>query len=294
MSEVKYTISDLENFTNIKAHTIRIWEQRYNLLTPDRASRNIRYYSENDLKKILNINLLYKNGWKISRIASITESELIEEAKHLIEQYSEVYNYDIDNLISLLLDFDKDTLSENLDALIEKDGLVVVYTEVVIPLLVKIGQLWQVNSIEIVHEHFFSNIFKNAVISKIEALPAPSASNKKAILFLHEEEEHEMSLLVSYFILMSLNIQCFYFGPRTPREDVVLAIEKINPEYILTHFLATLEKDKLEAFLNYFDHISQERSFILSGNQSNKELNKKFKHFVFLRTPQSLIDEISK
>lgn len=292
MSDVKYTISDLENFTRIKAHTIRIWEQRYNLLSPERASRNIRYYSENDLKKILNINLLYKNGWKISKIASISEAELIEAAKQLIEQKSEVDNYDIDNLISLLLDFDRDSLANKLTDLVKKNGLVVVYTEVVIPLLLKIGQLWQVNSIEIVHEHFFSNIFKNLIINKIESLPAPSLSNKKAILFLHEKEEHEMSLLVSYFILMSNGVQCFYFGPRTPREDVALAIEKINPEYIVTHLLSKMEREQLEAFLNYFHDIAKNRTFILSGKESNSELNKIYKEFVFLNTPQSLIDEI--
>ena len=112
MGNLRYSIKDLENFTQIKAHTIRIWEQRYGLLEPKRTKSNIRYYSENDLKKILNINLLYTSGFKISKIASLTESEIISEAKSRILVTALDKQSEIDALTLLILDFKRSTALE--------------------------------------------------------------------------------------------------------------------------------------------------------------------------------------
>ena len=163
MTEIRYSIKDLENFTQIKAHTIRIWESRYGLLTPSRTDTNIRYYGEEDLKKILNINLLYTSGLKISKIAALTELEIISNSKALILEEDTDKQSEIDMLTVMILAFDGDAIKYYLDERLEKEELEDLYITVVIPLLEKIGQLWQVNSIDIIHEHYFSNIFREFI-----------------------------------------------------------------------------------------------------------------------------------
>ena len=167
MASLRYSIKDLENFTQIKAHTIRIWEQRYGLLEPKRTDTNIRYYSEDDLKKILNINLLYNSGYKISKIALLSEEEIIEEAKSFILVTETDKQSEIDAITMLILDFNGSAIKKALGVELAKTKLDNMYEDIVIPLLNKIGQLWQVNSINIIHERYFSNIFREKSNFKI-------------------------------------------------------------------------------------------------------------------------------
>ena len=278
MSKLHYSIKDLENFTQIKAHTIRIWEQRYGLLEPSRTKTNIRYYSENDLKKILNINLLYNSGYKISKIALLSESEIIENAKSIILNSKSEYQSDIDKLILLILDFDGIKIESFITESCKDTSILEVYVSIFLPLFQKIGELWQVDAIKIIHEHYFSNIFKQFLISQIQQITLVPDPSKKALLFLHDTEEHEFSILIYKFILKSNGFECHDFGQKTPVNEVLDATVQINPSLVITTFTTKITEKYLAKMTKLLNAISKNHKVIVSGNQLNNmetDFNKK-------------------
>lgn len=274
MSALRYSIKDLENFTQIKAHTIRIWEQRYELFTPKRTKTNIRYYSEDDLKKILNINLLYNSGYKISKIALLSESEIMEEAKSLILVTETNKQSEIDAITMLILDFKGAEIKEALKAELLKSKLEDIYTELILPLLTKIGQLWQVNSINIIHEHYFSNIFREFLITNIDAIKTKPDPLKRAILFLHDNEEHEFSILIYYYLLKKNGYDCHYFGQNVPVKEVYTAFIQIKPQLVVSTFTAKISEKNLKKIESSFIKMSKTSQVIVSGSQL---INSEFK-----------------
>ena len=179
----RYSIKDLEILSNIKSHTIRIWEKRYDLLNPERTDTNIRYYSNDDLKKLLNISFLNKQGIKISKIVEMTENE-IKEAVHalnLSDSDNETY---IENLIVAMIDLNEETFQKVFNAASNQLGFEAAMTDVIFKFFVQIGVMWQVGAINPAQEHFVSNIVRQKIIAATEELnyqPEPSAS--KILLF---------------------------------------------------------------------------------------------------------------
>lgn len=268
MSEVRYSIKDLENYTDIKAHTIRIWEQRYQLLTPKRTDTNRRYYGEEDFKKLLNINLLYLNGFKISKIALLSEEEIIKKAKTLIYENDTGHNGILNDMIVSILSFDKKKLIQLIDDQLKNDRLDVFFEKVVIPLLSKIGRLWQVNSFEIVHEHFFSMTLKEVIYDEIRKLDSPLSDDKKALLFLHDDEEHEFGLLIYHFILKRTGYNVINLGPKVPLNELSLIIEAFQPKVIATTFVAVIDEDRINHILDVLKKLKT--PVLVSGAQINR------------------------
>lgn len=269
MDEVRYSIKDLENFTKIKAHTIRIWEQRYRLLSPNRTETNIRYYDENDLKKILNINLLYNSGHKISKIASLSEAEIINASKALILEEDSKKQSEIDAITVLILAFNGDEIKKFLEEFSSSNSFEELYTCLVLPLLEKLGQLWQVNTINIIHEHYFSNIFKEFLIAKTHALSIPLRPVKNALLFLHANEEHEFGILLYLYLLKKSGYTCHYFGQKVPVMEVKLAFSQLNPEFVITTFTARITEKKFREIENELIILSKKSEVIISGSRLN-------------------------
>jgi DNA-binding transcriptional MerR regulator len=267
MKEIRYSIKDLENFTGIKAHTIRIWEQRYNLLSPQRTDTNIRFYNEDDLKKILNINLLYSNGSKISKIAKLTDSEIIEKAKAIIEGRELIDLPEIDELIVAIIDFNKTKIKHILNS--HSENLFTLYSDIIIPFLNKIGELWQVNTIEVVHEHFFSNLYREFLINKIDKLESTDDNNKNVLLFLHEEEQHEFSILLFYYLFKSKGYNCYYMGQNLPLSNLDFTVKKLNPEYIISTSIAQINENQFQSFINHLTEHVKNSKVIISGYQTS-------------------------
>lgn len=270
MTNAQYSIKDLENFTQIKAHTIRIWEQRYGLLEPKRTDTNIRYYSENDLKKILNINLLYSRGYKISKIAAFNEAEIVEAAKSLILVSEKENQSEIDALTVLILQLNGRKIKEILHAELERTDLMETYKTIVLPLLQKLGQLWQVSSIQIIHEHYFSNIFKEFLISRIDQIELTPDPAKNAVLFLHDTEEHEFSILLYYYLLKEHGYTCHYFGQRVPVKDLETAYTQIQPQLVVTTFVAKISEKNFETVHTVLEGFSKKSKVIISGSQLSR------------------------
>ena len=278
---MRYSIKDLENFTQIKAHTIRIWEQRYGLLEPKRTSTNIRFYSEDDLKKILNINLLYTSDYKISKIAQLSDQEIIEKSKSLILVVDRDKQSEIDTMIMLILGFKGEKIKERLESELTTSKLEDLYTQIIVPLLMKIGQLWQVNSINIIHEHYFSNIFREFIISNILSLKTKPDPLKSALLFLHDHEEHEFSILLYNFMLKKNGYTCHYFGQNAPVKEITSAYAQIKPQMVVSTFTSKISDKNFKKIETTLLEMSKKSVVIVSGSQitnSSIKLSKKLFH----------------
>ena len=249
-----YSIKDLENFTQIKAHTLRIWEQRYNLLNPERTETNIRLYSDRDLKKILNINLLYNNGLKISKIAKLTDKEIFEQASELLNEPIENSIDGAERLINKILAYDEFGIRDDLESLYIQHDFEDIFSDLLVPVLQKIGELWQVDSITISHEHFFSNILRSFIIKKTEEYHKTNPRKEKVLLFLNEQEYHELGLLYYNYILNKRGYDTIYLGQSVPIEDLGIAIETIQPAYIFTSLTAKMEG---KFFSHFFQKLSE-------------------------------------
>ena len=243
----QYSIKDLENFTKIKAHTLRIWESRYALLQPQRTETNIRFYSDKDLKKILNINLLYQNGLKISKIAKLSEKEIFQQAAEILLQSDVEGRDEINSFIENILELDELSIQESLKRINQKIGMERLYSEILIPLLEKVGTLWQVDAITVSHEHFMSNILREFLISQITAIESNRITKGKAVLFLPEHEKHELSLLFYYYLLKKKNYECFYLGQSVPMKDLRSFINETQPDFIVTSLIAEMTSDDFKA-----------------------------------------------
>ncbi|MCH2234316.1 MAG: MerR family transcriptional regulator [Crocinitomicaceae bacterium] len=262
----EYSIKEIEEFTGIKAHTLRIWEQRYGLFNPKRSSTNIRSYSDDDVKKALNINLLYSNGWKISKIAALSAEDLILEAEKIVGESGKSDDQQLDFIIRYIVAFDEGGIVDSLEELYQEKGLVQTYTDVLIPLLVRIGNLWQVGAVSVAQEHFFSNILREFILLKTNELSINEGS-PKMVLFLHENEMHELGLLMTQYFLKEQGINCFYLGAKVPTADLKKCVQSVKPDYLLTSFVSRIHKDQIRAIVNEIATFFELKNLIVCGYQ---------------------------
>ena len=265
MSANQYYIKDLENLTSIKAHTLRIWEQRYMLLSPSRTKTNIRYYSDEDVKKILNINILYKNGWKVSKISKLSPLELIEQASILVQSKSENSDLIVNSLIEAIISFSNEACNTILNHHFDEKGLLELYKKIISPTLTQIGHLWLTGTMSVAHEHFFSNLLKVFILSKTYTIKPVNKFQKKALFFLNEFEQHEIPLLIKYYHLKSIGIDCIYLGQNVPLSDLESSIESVKPDMILSSFISNINDEKrtvLNKIISNNNHIL----FLITGN----------------------------
>jgi DNA-binding transcriptional MerR regulator len=261
-----YKIKDLETLTGIKAHTIRIWEKRYNLLEPDRTETNLRVYSDKDLQDILLINLLNRNGYKISKIADFSRSERILRADKI-----KVYDSPdtgINKLIYSLIEIDELAFDEIIDKLIQEHGIENTFSNFIVPFLERIGVMWLTNSISVAQEHFISMLIRQRLIIEIDKLSSPQESYyKTALLYLPENEWHEIGLLYYHYTIKKSGWRVFYLGQSTPMVGVREICEKKNIDLVVSAWVSNYDKDYVHA------HYNELRSFYkgkiaIGGGQS--------------------------
>jgi len=216
-----YSIRELEQLSGIKAHTIRIWEKRYNLIDPHRTNTNIRYYTDEDLKKILNVAVLNRQGIKISNIAKLNDLELKEEIVR-VSSINHSHENLIDSLVISMIDLDEYKTEALIDKAIQKLGLRDTIIEVVYPFLEKVGILWLSSEINPAQEHFITFLIRQKVIAATEALPKTYNPNaKKYMMLLPEGEYHEIPLLVGHYLVREANQDALYLGQSVPYSDVL-------------------------------------------------------------------------
>ncbi|MFT4737850.1 MAG: DNA-binding transcriptional MerR regulator, partial [Paraglaciecola sp.] len=226
-----FSIKDLEHLSGIKAHTIRIWEQRYELIQPKRTGTNIRFYDDNDLKLILNVSLLKENGFKISKISLMNEGDIQREVLRLTE-ISLRYPEQIHALTICMVDLDEDRFERLMSTNIQKLGFEKTMLNIIYPFLSKIGILWQTGAINPAQEHFISNLVRQKLIVAIDNQYVSSAvKSKKYILFLPEGELHEMSLLFADYVIKARQNRSIYLGQSLPMVDLEELCKIHKPDF---------------------------------------------------------------
>jgi DNA-binding transcriptional MerR regulator len=246
----QYAIKDLERLSGIKAHTLRIWEQRYGILKPERTDTNIRYYTADDLKKILNISLLNNNGIKISKIAKLKQAEVLEQAQLILNRYSRTTDQ-VDNLVLCMMELDESKFEKTISNCILHFGFESTVENVIFPFLRQTGNMWQLGIINSAQEHFISNLIRQKLIVGIDSLfPGQLANPKTFLLYLPNKELHELGLLYCHFLIKAKGHTCTYLGQSVPFEDLRSVSELIKPDVIVTTFTSLAEDIGLQDYLN--------------------------------------------
>jgi DNA-binding transcriptional MerR regulator len=269
-----YSIKDLEKLSGIKAHTIRIWEKRYQLIKPERTCTNIRLYSDYDLKKILNISILNRRGLKISHIANLSEDELRDKIV-LLSQNSLLKDDQVENLVVSMIDLDEARFDKILSASILKVGFEETFYRLVYPLLEKIGILWQSGTINPAHEHFLTNLVRQKLIVAIDGIIQPLIPSRKVfVLFLPEGELHEIGLLYYCYLIKKKGHKVLYLGSSVPLRDVADIIRTISPDILVSFFVSNLENKKYAEYLKNFAEYPVQKIYLsgMRARNSNEKL----------------------
>ena len=229
-----FSIKDLEHLSGVKAHTIRIWEKRYNILTPDRTDTNIRTYDVCNLQKILNVTFLNDHGYKISRIAKLSEPEITKMVKEVAAS-SSVQSRAINSFKIAMINFDQTLFNKTYNTLLETKTFQKIFHEVFIPLLDEIGLLWQTDTINPVHEHFLVGLIKQKLYLNIAQLENEGNYREESlyVLFLPENEIHDLGILYLNYELNLNQRKTIYLGPSMPIKDMKYLLEiHTNPKFI--------------------------------------------------------------
>ena len=260
----KFTIKDLENLSGIKAHTIRIWEQRYSFLKPQRTATNIRYYSNNELKMLLNISLLNKYGYKISHINRMSNEELREKTLTLSGAQAQQERI-INELIQHMVDMELESFEKILDQYIVARGIEKTITYIIFPFMERIGLLWMTDHINPAQEHLMTNIIRQKLIVGIDNVVTPFSLKTKMLLFLPENEHHEVGLLFLQFMLKSRGVKVIYLGSNVPVKDLEYVVELKKPDYVYTHLTTVMKEFNFDKFLNNLKMRFPQQQILISG-----------------------------
>lgn len=254
MIKSKFSIKDLENLSGIKAHTIRIWEKRYGLLEPDRTDTNIRTYDLTALQKILNVSYLRNVGIKISAIASLSSEEIEKQVRNFAEKNNR-NDHAIQELKLAMVNFDQNMFQRVYQTSLDEYGFSGVFYNLFVPFLEELGFLWQSKTINLAHEHFISHLIKQKVLVNLEKLQYQESvqKDKVFILFMPENEMHDLGLLFLNYELLKKGCNTIYLGASMMLESLPFFKNKeAVPTYITYITVQPVEK-QLPSFLKQFE-----------------------------------------
>ncbi|MBP8793352.1 MAG: MerR family transcriptional regulator [Lutibacter sp.] len=272
--KTEFTIRDLENFSGIKAHTIRIWEKRYGILEPLRTDSNIRYYTIDSLKKLLNVALLNDNGLKISKIADLSDTGIEAKVKELVLNKGKHSNA-LNSFKLAMLNFDELLFHQTYHSLLDYHTFREIFSEILMPFLNEIGVLWMVNSITPAHEHFISNLIKQKIYLNIDKVQLVEKANEDCVyvLFLPMNEIHELGLLYLHFELLLKGCHSIYLGQSVPMDNLIDLQSNYKKITFISQFTVEPHIDAIESYMIDFEkELLQNRDdiFMITGEQLKK------------------------
>lgn len=286
MNNVKklFSIRDMENLSGIKAHTIRIWEKRYNLFTPERTNTNIRTYNLKNLQKLLNITLLYHNGYKISKIAKLPESEIPVIVRGIVAKNSEK-SHAINAFKLSMINFDQTLFFNTYNSLLSERSFREIFNEVFMPLLNELGLLWQTDTISPSHEHFITNLIKQKIYINTEKLQIiePTRKDKVFVLFLPENEIHELGLLFLNYEIVLKGYKSVYLGQTMPIESLIDLLKYYDNLHFVSYFTVSPTKDEISKYIEEFNktlNVSGASRLWILGHQAQYLSPEKLPHTV--------------
>lgn len=285
----KYTIKDLERLSGIKAHTLRIWEQRYKLLNPQRTDTNIRYYTNDDLRFILNISILNNNGYKISKISNFSPSEISAKVAEVTDLSKEL-NTQVDSLVISMIEMDEERFEKIINRNIQKNGFEKTMIDVIYVFLEKVGLLWITGTINPAQEHFISNLIRNKIIVALDSQSQYfKENNKKFLIFLPEGELHEIGILFYSYIVKSRGHKIYYLGQSVPYRDMRSVALVRNPDFLITSITNPLSEEDFDILINNLGKDFKNIPTLLLGNFIKERKNKLTNKMTYFINPYDFI-----
>ncbi len=264
-----YTIRELENLSGIKAHTIRIWEKRYGLISPKRTSGNIRMYCDSELKKLLNISVLNKNGVKISTIAKLSQEEIVDRINEITDNICIDENR-IECLTTAMIDLNESKFEQILTKSIIHIGFEDTVIRIVFPFLERVGLMWQTDSVSPLQEHFITNLIKRKIFVAIDGLQVVNNHHSKQfVFFLPEGEYHELVLLFLCYLVKKRGHQVIYLGQSVPENELAEAIHIRHIDYLVTSVTSVMHGKQLEDYIKTIMHRFADTILFIGGAQIN-------------------------
>lgn len=262
-----YSIRDLEHLTGIKAHTIRIWEQRYRLVVPRRTDTNIRYYTDEELRLLFNIALLNRHGYKISKLADMPHEKIVGLASEIAENSSS-QNAQIDALTLSMIDMDEPGFERVFSAYVWENGFERSMVELVYPFLDKLNLLWLTNSVSPGHEKFITNLIRRKLIAAIDREPIGYREGGHTfLLYTPEGETQELTLLFMQYLLRTRHHKVVYLGANTSLSDIRDISRTLNPTYIFTILQEPLSRLSVQSYVDNAARSVNGSELLLTGAQ---------------------------
>ena len=289
-----FSISQLARYSGIKPHTIRMWEQRYNALTPNRSEGNTRYYDNKQLRRLLNIVSLMESHYKVSELCSMPDKELFNLVNELPnkEEHDDINEFFVLQLVSAGMSYDELNFDKIFSHCLLKYGIKEAYIKVIYPMLRRVGVMWTADALEPAAEHFISNQVRQKLFTVIDSLPAVKTSEDSWLLFLPENEFHEIGLLFANFLIRQSGRKTIYLGANVPLESLFVAVKETSSEKVLL-FLA--HNDLPDETQNYLDELSLflgNKKIFVAADPSLFENIKTGKNIHWLNSPQGLQQQL--
>lgn len=288
---VVYSISDIEKLTGVKAHTLRIWEKRYNIVCPKRTETNIRYYLDEDLKKIMDIALLNRNGYRISKIAKMAEEERMSIVAGITD-VGTLHEDEVDTLVHAMFELNEDKFNAILNKHINSTGIQVTMDEVIYPFLDKLSTMWFTGSIKGIHEKFVRYLIRRKLITAIDRIKLEKVKGK-SILYLPEGEVQELSLLYLHYTLKSQNVQVLNLGDKINLEDLEDASNSYKPDWAFTFVNESYNNNLLQGYLEQLSDKLRSCTIGISGYQAMTQHLDLPNNIVILNSINDIYDVIS-
>ena len=284
----RYTLHDLEKLTGIMAATIRIWERRYNILRPHRTMTNRKWYDDADLSRIINISIIYRSGIKISKIAELSNSE-IELKVSILSKNTLISDTQIDSLVVAMINLNENAVNEILLRSITNMGFEETFTSVIFPFLKRVGIMWHTGNVSAGSEHFISNVLRRRLITAFDAIPpATSLDRKRVIMYLPENELHELGLLFYAYIIRRMGHEVLYLGQYTPFEAVVDVNKTWNSDFIVTGASSDLSFTDPGTYLDNLSKTFKKQKILVSGSMAFRAEEKNYSNIFAVNSVEDL------
>jgi len=262
---IRYSIKDLERITGIKAHTIRIWEKRYGIVEPSRTQTNIRFYSDEDLRHLMNVAILNKYGYKISNIQGMSVDEITKSVIDLSQQDIDNEHL-VDNLVMAMIEMDEQKFDKIISTSTIKHGFEFTFENILFRFLEKAGILWQTGGVYPAQEHFITQLIRQKLILAIDGQLTPLQGKKTFLLFLPENEYHELGLLYLNFLIRKQGHNVIYLGQNVPLINLKNVLGIHHVDYLLTSIASNLTEDSITEIVQELKNLYGDKQILIGGN----------------------------
>jgi DNA-binding transcriptional MerR regulator len=287
---ITYSVAQVEALSGIKAHTLRIWERRYGFLKPMRTPTNIRYYTDDQLKKLLNFGILVRNGYRVSKLEKMSDQEVFEAVTSILADPDSEDRDEIKGLTLAMLEMNEEEFDNIFERQVIRKGFLKTITEMIYPFLQYVGVLWNTNKAMIAQEHFVSNLIRQKIVTAIERLSIPQKSAPSIVFFLLEGEDHEIGLLLANFIAKERGWLTYYLGQGVPVSNIKKVVDLVEPQMLMSMFV-TPKPHKMNSFI---DAVIGDGKvpFVVSGNSDNLEALEEYEALIKISSPDDFIEQL--